>query len=89
MELNANAQNRRITFVEAALERAVVTQALKVAAVVGTCLVAINQGDVIFAGESPDWLKLALTYCVPYCVSTYSAAMVRLAITRGAHAAPK
>ena|GEM_PF-1449470 len=78
---------RQIGFMDAALERVVVVQALKVAAVVGTVLVTINQGDVIFSGGMPNWWKLGLTYCVPYCVSTYSAAMVRLAIARGVFAA--
>ena len=44
-----------------------------VAAVVGTVLNAINQGDVILAGGEPNWLKIALTYCVPFCVATYGA----------------
>lgn len=42
---------------------------------VGTILVAINQGDVILAGVMPPYWKLALTYFVPYAVSTYSSAM--------------
>ena len=47
----------------------------KVALIVGTILVAINQGDVIVAGAitTEHWFKIVLTYCVPYCVSTYSA----------------
>lgn len=50
------------------------TRAFKVALVVGTILVAINQGDVILDGSlsTEHWLKIVLTYCVPYGVSTYS-----------------
>lgn len=55
-------------------------RALKVALVVGTILAAINYGDkLITSNMMPlDWLKLCLTYAVPYCVSVYSA----LAATR-------
>ena len=53
----------------------VVSRALKVAAVVGTILVAINQGDVILAGaiDAGVIAKILLTYLVPYGVSTYAA----------------
>lgn len=53
----------------------VVRRALKVAVVVGTILVAINQGGAILAGALPAALlvKILLTYLVPYCVSTYAA----------------
>ncbi|MEM7232849.1 MAG: nitrate/nitrite transporter NrtS, partial [Planctomycetota bacterium] len=45
-----------------------------VALVVGTCLVGLNHGDRILAGTfswSTDWFRVALTYVVPFCVSTY------------------
>jgi len=50
-------------------------RAIKVALVVGTVLTAINQGDVIFGGgfTAATLGKIALTYCVPYCVSTFAA----------------
>ena len=50
--------------------------------VVGTILTAINQGDVILAGEQPDYLKAALTYLVPYCVATYGAVTAKRAAWR-------
>ena len=50
-----------------------------VAAVVGTVLNLINQGDAIFTGGGVNWLKVVLTYAVPYCVSTYGAVSYRLA----------
>lgn len=56
-----------------ATRRDIVIRGLKVGAIVGTILVAINQGDVILAGQldaSAAW-KISLTYLVPYCVSTY------------------
>lgn len=48
-------------------------RALIVAAVVGTLLNAINQGDAFLTGGKVDWLKLGLTYCVPFLVATYGA----------------
>ncbi|MEM7082994.1 MAG: nitrate/nitrite transporter NrtS [Pseudomonadota bacterium] len=41
---------------------------------VGTILVAINQGDVFVTGAlTSDLLwRIPLTYLVPYCVSTYA-----------------
>jgi hypothetical protein len=43
--------------------------------VVGTILTAINQGSVLIAGNFPAELfwKIPLTYCVPFCVSTWGA----------------
>jgi hypothetical protein len=34
---------------------------------------AINQGDVVLTAEQPQWLKVALTYAVPFFVSSYGA----------------
>lgn len=50
-------------------------RALTVAAVVGTILFAINQLDTVVAGGLTATVaaKAALTYLVPYSVSTYSA----------------
>ena len=44
-----------------------------VALVVGTILNLINQGDAIFDLGSVNWLKVLLTYFVPYAVCTYGA----------------
>ena len=54
-------------------------RSLLVAAVVGTVLNLINQGDALVAGGGLSLLKIALTYVVPYCVSTYGAVSYRLA----------
>jgi hypothetical protein len=55
--------------------RPVLRQALRVAAVVGTLLFAINQADVVLRGDVTPLVvaKVALTYLVPFSVSTYSA----------------
>lgn len=46
---------------------------------VGTLLFAINQLDVVLRGELSAVIlaKIALTFLVPYTVSTYSALQVR------------
>jgi hypothetical protein len=54
--------------------RDVAIRALKLAAVVGTILAAINHGDKILglALDAADTIKIGVTYFVPYCVSTIS-----------------
>ena len=56
------------------------------ALVVGTILTAINHGDVIVSGGFPPALKIILTYCVPYCVTTWGAATGKVAQWRRDHA---
>jgi hypothetical protein len=48
-------------------------KAVYTALVVGTILTAINHGDVILNGLVPPAWKVLLTYCVPYCVTTWGA----------------
>lgn len=50
-------------------------RALKVALLVGCILAVINYGDRLISGtfEFRDLIKIAMTFLVPYCVSTYSA----------------
>jgi hypothetical protein len=65
------------TFLQAATERRTVILSAKVALVVGTILALINYGDRIFLRcdmRAVDWVKLTVTYVVPYCVATYGAA---------------
>jgi len=66
----------KVAFWSVAFERRTVIRALQVSAFVGTLLTIINQGDLLIKGawESVNLLKVLLTYCVPYCVSTYSSA---------------
>ena len=44
-----------------------------VALIVGSILCAINQLDVVLRGgaDAGVAIKIALTYCVPFCVSNY------------------
>ena len=57
-----------------AFEASVVRRALKMMAVVGCILALINHGDALLMGAmtATAWLKVALTFAVPYCVSTIS-----------------
>jgi hypothetical protein len=50
-------------------------RSLGIALLVGSALVAINQGDVLLAGRWPPALawKLPLTYMVPFVVATWAA----------------
>jgi hypothetical protein len=63
-------------FFEAALERGTIAASAKIALLVGSILALINYGDRILYRDmhAVDWFKLAVTYCVPYCVATYGAA---------------
>ncbi|MFT7221553.1 MAG: hypothetical protein ACI8Z1_003175 [Candidatus Azotimanducaceae bacterium] len=57
-----------------AVSRRVILTATRLALIVGTLLAIINHGPALLALEVSDsaWLKIGLTYLVPYGVSTYS-----------------
>lgn len=62
------------SWLKIALRKDVVRRGLIVGGIVGTILVAINQGDLLLAGNFSAialW-KIPLTYFVPYCVSIYA-----------------
>lgn len=59
-------------------------RSLIVAVVVGVILNLINQGDALVVGGALDYLKLALTFVVPYGVATYGAVGARLQALRTA-----
>jgi len=52
---------------------AICGRAALVAVIVGTLLNLINQGDALFGGGDLNFLKIALTYLVPFAVSTHGA----------------
>ena len=60
-------------FFQLAFSDGTTKKALKSALVVGTILTSINHGDVILKGESINYFKILLTYCVPFCVTTWGA----------------
>lgn len=57
----------------AAMAWPVAKRSLVIAILVGSILNLINQGDALMAGADINWWKIALTYCVPFCVATYGA----------------
>ena len=52
--------------------RPMLKKSLAACVVVGTLLTALNQGDILLAGEwnSSLWWKIPLTYAVPFTVAT-------------------
>jgi hypothetical protein len=62
------------------IARPVVANALRVSAVVGSILNAINQSAAVWNGAAIDWPRFALNYAVPFLVASYSAARVRQAM---------
>ncbi len=58
-----------------------------VAVVVGTALNLINQGDVLLSDASLDYLKLGLTYLVPYLVACYGSVTAQLHAQKANHRA--
>ena len=65
---------------EIATSMRTVRRATFIAVIVGHVLAAINHGDRIVTGTmtESDWLKVALTFLVPYSVSTVSSILARL-----------
>ena len=70
-------------FLQYSTANGVPRRSLIVAMVVGTILNAINQGDVLLAGGKLNWIKIVLSYVVPYCVATYGAASMQMNRRRG------
>ena len=75
-------------FWSVATTRATVTRAAKIALIVGVVIALINHGDRMALGgmDGTAWLKCALSFFVPYCVSTYSSVQAIRDRAREAHA---
>ncbi len=60
-----------------ARQPSVVRRASKIALIVGVVLACINHGDAILSASltTGGLLKIMVTFCVPYCVSTYSSVL--------------
>lgn len=73
----APTSNLEPSFWEIATDPLVVKRATRIALIVGTVLAVINHGDQMFFGglNLSIILKIFLTYCVPYSVSTYSSVL--------------
>ena len=63
--------------VELFVRKDVALRAFKIALIVGVILAGINHGDHILKGEMTgnNWIKIMITFCVPYCVSSFSSVM--------------
>lgn len=68
-------------FLRYATRGGTVKRALKVACVITPILIVLNHWAEIVELRLglAFWLQVALTFCVPYCVSTYSSAMAAIA----------
>ena len=73
-----------MSWIQAATRPDVVKRSAKVGLIVGTILVAINQGNLLLSGSFQTELvwKIPMTYLVPYCVSTYASVQSILAMQR-------
>ena len=65
--------NSSLTALRLALSWHIARRSLAVMLVVGTILNLINQGDALFSSTAINWWKVALTFCVPFCVATFGA----------------
>lgn len=65
------------SFLFLATRASVMRRAIRIALVVGVVLAAINHGERFLSGtlDSAVLAKILLTFCVPYCVSTYSSVL--------------
>ena len=63
----------RAAALRAVLRPPIVIRSLWVAVVVGATLNLINQGDRLAAGVPLDWLKIGLTFAVPFLVASVGA----------------
>jgi len=69
-----------------AFQESVYRRALKMTVVVGSILAFINHGDRLFSGDmtASEWIKIALTFLVPYCVSTFASVQAIRQLSRKA-----
>ena len=72
----------KLNLIQLAFSDGTPKKAFFTALVVGSILTSINHGDMILSGEYPYWLKVLLTYFVPYCVTTWGAITGKLARLR-------
>jgi hypothetical protein len=75
-------------FFRIAATRGTIVTGIKVALIVGCILNLINQGELFIhaAWGEIQWPKVLLTFCVPFCVSVYSATVARLRFDPGTRA---
>lgn len=64
-------------------DQAILTRSLVVSCVVGPILLLVNQGPGYFLGNNIDYVKVLLTFLVPFMVSCFSSTLARRHATRG------
>ncbi len=71
-------------FLTLCFSRDITKRAVYTALVVGVILIAINHGDALLHGQmdTSRALKIILTFCVPYIVSTMSSALTILSMKK-------
>lgn len=71
-----------------AVSPSVINRAIKVSLIVGSTLNFINQGEALIAFEIANlsFIKLTLTYLVPYGVTTYTATAMKVEFQIGTKA---
>jgi|TARA_B110000483_G_C17720098_1_gene360542 hypothetical protein len=67
------AKPQSLRFIDIAFSDGTPKKAFLTACVVGTVLTVINHGDLIISGNFPPVIKVLLTYCLPFCVTTWGA----------------
>lgn len=67
-----------MTILREMTRRPVLINGCKVSIVVGSCLNLVNQGNAIVHLAGVDWVRFGLNFLVPFLVSTYSAARMRV-----------
>lgn len=64
-------------------DQPVLRRSLVVSFVVGPTLLFVNQGPGYFLGNSIDYVKVLLTFLVPFMVSCFSSTLAKIHATRG------
>jgi hypothetical protein len=70
--LSRQSKNVHGRILRLALSHGTQGRALKLAVIVGTILLLINQWEACIGYKPIDWAKAVLTYIVPYLVSVYT-----------------
>ena len=81
-------ENQLNLFLSVALQRCSVISAFKTSLVVGTIVNLINQGDYLLGSGivQVSWLKVLITYFIPFAVSIYVGTTARLQYYPGVRA---
>ena len=56
---------------------------IKTAVIVGSLLNIINQWQALIGEADIQWIKLGLTFLVPFCVATYAGAKASMSCAGG------